>query len=273
MKQRIKMVITDLDGTLLYDNLPMAEENITALKELRKQGIVTVLATGRSLFSLYKVIPKDFPLDYLIFSTGSGIMDWQKKELLYTQHLGKEKIDKIIEILLEYEVDFMIHDPLPENHKFFYFGAKDNNPDFARRISIYHDHAQKVRMPIDIDVATQCLVILRADQLELFEIIKNRLDFVKVVRTTSPLDHRSIWMEIFPSDVSKGKAAEILANRLNLSADDIVGIGNDYNDIDLLDWTKTSFVVNNAPAELKNRYKTIDRNDHKGFYEIVKQLL
>ncbi len=273
MDSKIKMVITDLDGTLLYDNLPIATENIEALRELRAKGIYCVIATGRSLFSLYKVIPADFPLDYLIFSTGTGIMNWQQKEIISSQHLKRECVEKIVAILLEFEVDFMVHETLPENHKFYYFGSDKPNPDFARRIALYHDHAQRVRFPIDIDEAAQCLVILRPDQLQLFDMIKQRLDFVKVVRTTSPLDHRSIWLEIFPKHVSKGKAAAELAERLGLSADEIIGIGNDYNDIDLLDWTRTSFVVNNAPPELKEKYHTVRRDDHKGFYQIIKKLL
>ncbi|PIE66451.1 MAG: hypothetical protein CSA26_00815 [Desulfobacterales bacterium] len=48
-----------------------------------------------------------------------------------------------------------------------------------------------------------------------------------------------------------------------------MGIGNDYNDIELLDFTALSYMVANAPAELKERYGQTSSNDNHGVYQAI----
>jgi hydroxymethylpyrimidine pyrophosphatase-like HAD family hydrolase len=92
-----------------------------------------------------------------------------------------------------------------------------------------------------------------------------------VIRSTSPLDGKSIWIEIFPKTVSKGLAAAWLCQRLGCDPANVIGIGNDYNDIDLLNWTQHSFVVENAPYELKQKFQITESNVNSGFTKVVQK--
>ena len=74
-KSSIKIVFTDLDGTLLNSDQHPGRRDLEMLHRLGEQGIVRVIVTGRNLFSLSKVLGDDFPVDYVIFSTGAGILD------------------------------------------------------------------------------------------------------------------------------------------------------------------------------------------------------
>jgi hydroxymethylpyrimidine pyrophosphatase-like HAD family hydrolase len=49
-----------------------------------------------------------------------------------------------------------------------------------------------------------------------------------------------------------------------------LAVGNDYNDLELLDWADHAFVVANAPAELCARYALVASNDEAGFSEAVR---
>jgi hydroxymethylpyrimidine pyrophosphatase-like HAD family hydrolase len=94
----------------------------------------------------------------------------------------------------------------------------------------------------------------------------------QVIRATSPTDGASTWVELYPRGVNKASAAAWLwegAERPLLR----VAIGNDYNDLDLLDWADLSFVVGNAPPELRARYATVATNDAAGFSEAVRRAL
>ncbi|MBW2583573.1 MAG: HAD hydrolase family protein [Deltaproteobacteria bacterium] len=53
----------------------------------------------------------------------------------------------------------------------------------------------------------------------------------------------------------------------------IVSVGNDYNDIDLLEWTPSSYVVNNAPSDLKNRFTCVASNNNGGVAEAARRWL
>ena len=52
---------------------------------------------------------------------------------------------------------------------------------------------------------------------------------------------------------------------------DIVSVGNDYNDLDLLEWTVNSYVVDNAPADLKNRFAIVASNNNGGVSEAARR--
>ncbi|MFO8053744.1 MAG: HAD-IIB family hydrolase, partial [Bacteroidales bacterium] len=125
----IKLVATDMDGTLLNDAQQVSESNIKTLKGLETNGIIRVVATGRSYYSFRQLVSPDFPIDYLVFSTGAGIMNWKTKDLIYSRYLEAEKVKVIARIFFNQRVDFMIHHIIPDNHYFDYCQFGYPNPD------------------------------------------------------------------------------------------------------------------------------------------------
>ncbi len=99
--------------------------------------------------------------------------------------------------------------------------------------------------------------------------LRKRLPEFNIIRTTSPLDEKSTWIEVFPENASKSIAAEWLTDRLNISSSKVLAIGNDFNDLDLLEWSGTRFVVANAPGELRSKYRTVSSNDNNGVAEAI----
>jgi Cof subfamily protein (haloacid dehalogenase superfamily) len=266
-----KMVVTDLDGTLLNPQHRISDKDFRSLKLLGDNKIYRIIATGRSIFSLHKVIPSDFPIDYLIFSSGSGILNWTTKEIIYAQSLNSEDIAIIANFLLKMNIDFMIQKPIPHNHHFVYHQTGNENPDFFHRIKIYEQFAQPLTSDLsEFGDACQFVAIIQKN-VSVYESIKDKLSQFKVIRSTSPLDGSSIWIEIFPKAVSKGSAAAWLCQRLGCDPAAVVGIGNDYNDIDLLNWTQHSFVVENAPRELKQKFEITDSNVNSGFTKVIQK--
>jgi len=267
---KIKIVFTDLDGTLLRHDRKISKRDMNTLYKLGKAGIKRVLATGRSLFSLKRVLPDTFPIDYVVFSCGVGCMDWYKKEILTSNTLPNKHVQKIIATLIKQEIDFMVHKPVPDNHHFFYHRAQENNPDFDRRLSFYADYGTPLKLNTEyVCDASQVLAIISEEKLHYQ--IREKLRNVRVIRTTSPLDNTSIWVEIFPLQVSKGHAAKWLCEYLAIPRKSSIGIGNDYNDIELLEWTHHSFVVDNAPQELRDMFNSTTSNQCHGFSEVIQR--
>ena len=102
-----------------------------------------------------------------------------------------------------------------------------------------------------------------------YKYIANNLESLSVIRTTSPIDGKSTWIEIFPSSVSKSQAAEWLRLKCNIPRTRVMAVGNDYNDLDLLKWAHRSYVVGNAPNDLKSRFQIVAVNTQNGFSEAV----
>jgi Cof subfamily protein (haloacid dehalogenase superfamily) len=266
----IKALFTDLDRTLLKDNGMFSEANLKAMKDLSENNVKLIIATGRNILSAKKVLTKKHDFDFLMFSSGAGIINWQNSEIIYENNLNTRDTQRTIDILLNNEVDFMVHDVIPENHKFYYW-IHHSLPDFKRRIKLYEEFAQPLELNRSPIKATQLLVVLKQEEEEKYESIKNELKFVKVIRATSPLDNKSIWLEIFPRNISKGQSAEWLCRNLEIEQEETVGIGNDFNDLDMLSYTGQSYVVANTPQEIKVLYPTVKSNNDAGFTDMLKK--
>jgi hydroxymethylpyrimidine pyrophosphatase-like HAD family hydrolase len=272
------MVVTDLDGTLLDADARLGGVNRRTLERLGETGGLRVVATGRSLYSAEQVLDADFPIDYLVFSSGAGILDWRSRELLCVNEMLGEHVGGVRDLLLAMELAFMVHLGVPDNHHFYYHrpaGLPSGtpmaaNPDFERRCKRYQAFAR----PLDGHAleglrVTQFLAIEAPGDTSQYNALVAELDHLNVVLTTSPLDHRSRWIEIFSSAASKSRAAEWLRCRHAVAHQDVLAIGNDYNDRDLLDWADHAYVVANAARSLKERYAVVASNDDQGFAEAV----
>ena len=270
--RKFKLVVTDLDGTLLSSCGKVSATDVNTLVKLGEKGVIRAIATGRSPYSFEKVMPKDFPIDYLIFSSGAGALNWKTKEILYTTELLPAEVQLVADKLIAHEVDFMVHEPIPANHRFLYHATGNVNPDFYRRIEIYNNFCQPFISGVPYDTcATQILAVLPGC-VNRFEEVKMLFTEQKVIRATSPLDGESIWLEIFKKDVSKAYGIKWLCHAFNIGDDEVFTIGNDFNDLDMLQGFENSFVVANAPIELRQNFETVKSNNDSGFSDAVNRV-
>ncbi|MFP4546491.1 MAG: HAD family hydrolase [Fidelibacterota bacterium] len=271
-KSTIKIVFTDLDGTLLNSNQVISRADLEMLHQLKDKNIVRVIATGRNLYSLNRALASDFPVDYVIFSSGAGIMDWKTKHLIHSCNLTRDQINSVSALLMREKINFMLHRKVPDNHQFYYFHHDEMMEDFQRRLNLYLDHGNRMHVVHpDLNLASQFLAIF--DDLEKFEAIRRQLENVKVIRTTSPLDHQSIWMEIFHPRVSKKSGCRWVCDHLGIEQRNTISFGNDYNDLDMLEWTAQSYVVANSPPPLRDKFHTTTSNNKNGFSKILQDLV
>ena len=256
-KNKTQIIITDIDGTLLDNSSKLSERNRDTLKYLKENRVTIVLATGRSLFSAKKVIiENDFLhlIDFVIFSTGAAIFDVKRDNIFRQYNLSNNEISEIKEYLNEIQIDFMIQQIIPDNH---FFSYKKNsrfkkNPDFYKRIEIYNDCI--IESNIKLESATQFVAIVPEQGDKILNQIKLKFqEKYSIIKTTSPLDKKSIWIEIFPKNVLKSTASNYLLEKLSLSNKALVTVGNDFNDMDLLKIGKENYLLENAPKELKKK--------------------
>jgi hypothetical protein len=265
----VKMVVTDLDGTLLRDDKSIDSIERTTFENLGKKGVVRVAATGRSLYSISKVIPDDFPFDYVVFSTGSGIINFKTRQIMNSNGLTAQQTEKVAHLFKNENLDFTVHFPIPENHCFNYFQQNPDNVGFNSYREFYKEFCQPINFSKPfVDNTCQLLTIMNLD-IERFNGIKSKLNGYKVIRTTSPIDHSMMWMEVFPENVSKGHAIHWLCEYLGIEKESVLAIGNDFNDIDVLDYVGHARLVENSHPELKERYPLVSSNNENGVSKAI----
>ena len=278
--------VTDFDGTLYRDDHTISSVDFETFKKLGALNIKRVIATGRTLYSALKVIPQQFPIDYLIFSSGAGVMEWETRTIIKSYSLNKTQVEKTVKILKENRCDFMLHKKIPDNHYFYYYKSPANKSsagesDFDKRCDAYSDFCSELDdEATGVEEACQFVVVIPPDPVlsptEKYEELKEKLKKtggLHIIRATSPIDKKTLWVEIFPEVVSKAHGIKIIADILSSNYNSIVAVGNDFNDLDMLRWVKNAFVVENAPVEIKKGFVTVKSNNENGFTDAVNKYL
>ncbi|RLF06541.1 MAG: hypothetical protein DRJ64_04340, partial [Thermoprotei archaeon] len=230
----MKVLFCDIDGTLAGRNFIIPQKHIKALEMLKKSGWYLVAATGRNPFSIEKVLTDETPFDEVMFTTGVGVMQWPSREIIYSLTLEDRVIKKAISLFDNLGFDVMVQQPHPENHHFFYLQKEQMGDDTQRRLDIYQNFAKPLDKEHLMHVSGANVVAVGDESDTIWNQVVAHFPEAKVVRATSPLDGKSMWIEIYPKGAGKAAAAQSIAERLNILPKDCVGIGNDYNDIELL---------------------------------------
>jgi hydroxymethylpyrimidine pyrophosphatase-like HAD family hydrolase len=263
----------DMDGTLLLPGRGFHQRDIAALEALGEMRILRVVATGRSPFSFYRMMgERVLPIDYLALSSGAAIQDYHSGKYLRSLSMTREDTSYAVEILTELGYDFCLQGEIPENHVFTYRYTSGANPDMERRIAYYPGHCRPMISGDENVVSTQIVVIVPPDRTEgvLEAVVEHLGDSYNVLRTTSPLDGESLWIEVFPRGISKSEGVAWIAGKNGLTGKDCAAVGNDYNDHDLLEWAGSAFVVENSPAHLRSRFREVPSGADGGVAEAAR---
>lgn len=268
------MVVTDLDGTLLQNDHTISKRDNETLEMLGRLNICRVAATGRNLFKVRQVLTEKSPFDYIILSSGAGIMDWKSQTLIKTLSIPAEETGQIINFLINRKQNFKVSRELPDNHNFAWWQSYDC-PELTRYVT-YHRLLGKEEMidPEKPFISSQVLMFFPSSS-DKFGTLKEKIlkafPDLSIIRTTSPLSTDYTWMEIFPKGVSKAQGIQDLCKLTGILRENTLSIGNDYNDMEMLDFTQHSYVVDNAPGDLKLKYLISLAHHQDGFSYAVNQ--
>ncbi len=273
----IKLVATDLDGTFLKNDQTISTKNLDALHRLGEINIVRVAATGRNLHKVKEVLNGSIPFDYVVFSSGAGVFDWKAKKHIYNKNIERESSQKLVNYFIEKRLNFHAFFPVPENHKHWYFRGEKHCEEFERYFQFNNAFASDLsENEFPKTSLCQFLLIIPEDDKK-FEKMKNEIEAIspniRVIRTSSPITKSFIWVEVFQKSVSKGNGVKHICDLLNIKYTDTMGIGNDYNDIDLLNFTGHSFITKNAPTQISELDKGAPSNENDAFAFVTQPIL
>lgn len=247
--------VSDLDGTLLQ-NGALEQTDVEAWRTLADHNILRVIATGRSLHSFQHCLPGNFPLDYAILSTGNMVLDWKSGEIVFASRISAGEAQGVADLLVDLDISFMLHDDLPDTHRFRYHCGGSPAPDFQRRLATHAAHGRPWTGSSITKSISQFLAIVENGESHLADQIQKTLPQHSVIRATSPLDDRSVWVEIFAAEVSKSWGIRRILEHIGRPELPVAAIGNDYNDKDMLDFADISFRVHDAFLEADPAYIT-----------------
>ncbi len=265
------LLATDLDGTLAVGGI-INKTDLAAAESLKARGIPILVITGRNPKSMKKVENLWGVADEILFSSGSGLLTAPQALPTERARLSPGDVAEITAIVTDAGEDYCVLDPVPANHQFSWKCRRPHqeNPDFVSRMNIYAEWARPdIGSP---GPASQALVIFPPG-ITPGSGLKKALSKWSVFHSSSPIDHESIWLEIFPSGMTKGSALAEWCLMKNIDRERVLALGNDFNDEAMLSWAGMGRVVENAPQALKERFTVLPPAGQGGFTAAAMEIL
>lgn len=240
----IKLIASDIDGTLLNDNHELTPELIEVVEGLSEKGVILTLATGRMFESAIPIAEK-FNIDVPIISYNGGLI----KRGLSGEVISDLRIElSEAKVLIDY--------------------AHENNLVFHTYINdvLYIEYANEYTSRYEKIVGTTAVVID-----DIFATIAELGLPTKILYWCEPDELKNHWNEVagrlhggvfitqsaayfleFVSiEAGKGNAVRLVAKLMDIDTEDILGIGDNINDMTLLEAVGTKVAMGNAVDELK----------------------
>lgn len=276
-EKNIKLVATDLDGTFLKNDRTVSPRNLEAHHRLGEKNITRVVATGRNLRKVNEVLHHGIPFDYIVFSSGAGVYNWKAQKHIFNQNITPASTRRLIKHFRQKEYNFYAFAPAPENHRLWFYRGKDECREFNKYLTFHNSFSEPLPSNGEFDGGLcQFLLIIPEDESN-FSALKDEIESlcteIRVIRSSSPVTDGYIWVEVFHRGVSKGAGVNQVCKLLGVAPCETMGIGNDYNDLDLLGFTGSSFLTQNAPDGLKKLFTLVPSNEEDAFAHSVQPLL
>jgi Cof subfamily protein (haloacid dehalogenase superfamily) len=250
---KYKMLVCDIDGTLLNSQSQLTRRTKEVLHKVSANGIKVTLATGRRLVNAVP-IAEELGIDApLILSNGTVIVDVLNQKTLLHKPLPKNVVERILPLLQKSELWTRLYrhsfegietyyDRLPKIPEAWLFTSKD--PKRGQQLEYTHDS-------LDFDPVNIVVLDERNKVDPVIEKIQKELintPFNLLVHHDFP---EYLLLEILHHECSKASGIDFLAKQMGIERDEIIVVGDNVNDIEMVEYAGWGVAMGNAVEELK----------------------
>ena len=263
----IEAVFIDLDGTLLNENHEISQANRLALKDLEKRNISFFIATGRPEQLVKKIVDD---LNYkkpLIMYNGSVIGHPFKTERMLNLTLNDHTTESIVKycqknnhIVMLYTQHAIFSD---RNERVDFFEEKN------KTYSVKHQAIFKMLSEYQGEEVNKILIVERNDlRYKTVKAFVNKLD-------VSTVQSQHGFLDVNPLNASKGNAAREIMKHFNIDPTKTLAIGDQENDLSMLDSVNRFVAMGNATESVKNKADdvTLSNSDNGVAYCLAKYVI
>lgn len=271
---KYKMIAVDMDGTLLKDNKEVSEVNKEAIRKAREAGVKVVVCTGR-IFTSAKAYAKIVgSLAPIIASNGAYIREKDKDEVIYEKPLPVEKLLKVISIIKEQGFYPHIYTTNTIYTEKLVFSSKNYatwNENLAEKDRVIIEIVEDINEVVSDGRHLFIKAVAMGDDLEKLNVLRNRIKEEVEVSIMSSVPNN---LEITEFGTSKGEGVRILADFYGIKKEEVICIGDNENDISMIEYAGLGVAMENSPEAIKAiaDYVT-DTNENDGVAKVIEKFI
>lgn len=261
----IRLIATDLDGTLLRSDGSVSERSVGALRAAEDAGIVVVVATGRPPRWVQPVAERLEHTGMAICANGAVVVDLHTERVLEARPLSREIVLKVAEVIRSGVSGVA-------------FAVETTSRGFGQEPG-YHTHLDDFRnepwiAPIE-DLAADDVVklLVRHEEMSPDEL----LDMARALAgDVAELTHssKSALLEVSAAGVTKASTLARVAQSHGIDPEEVVVFGDMPNDLPMLAWAGEGYAMANAhPDVLAAAERFAPTNDEDGVAQVIEDLV
>jgi len=263
----LRLIAIDIDGTLLNPEFQISETDLATLRRVHAQGIEVILVTGRRhTFAL--PIAQQLGFDLWLISSNGAVTRSLAGVTFHRDLLPEETCRELLRLMQEFRGQTVLT-----------FDSDDLHGDGSGTIVIEHldqleasiqrwleKNKQYIQfvVPIENALTTDPVQAMFCGPVALMQRALHALAScglpVTVLRTEYPGRDLSI-VDVLNAGCSKGHALERWANYRHITREQVMAVGDNYNDIEMLAFAGRPFIMGNASEELRRRGWTLTRSN------------
>lgn len=248
VKNMYKLIAVDLDGTMLNSYGVVTEHTKKSIKKSIEKGTDVIIASGRPIDSIKTIAKEIGSENYFIAGNGALIYDIKKDEVIYEKYMSKQKILEIIKICEENSISYNVYTDktilakaLKYNVLYYHkenLKKEENKKTHINIVENMYEYVKNMKEEKFLKV-TVCddnksifnSIIRKLRQLDDIEVLDVLHMSRKTIRQgTEDITIEYYYTEISSANVGKWEALKFLMNRLNISSNELIAIGDNIND-------------------------------------------
>jgi len=263
---KIKLVAIDLDGTLLDNDRKISPRAKKTIRGVRKKGVEVTLATGR-MFASARPFAQELGLNLpLITYQGALVKISDTGEVLYHRNVPSHLAQKVVKLAQEwnYPINFYVDDCVLVEK------MTPQALDYARKYNVLVEEVGDLSTLAHLQPIKLLVINEREEELNRFEEECRRI-FGESLHITKSLPE---YLEFMHPEATKAKGVEAVANHMGIEREEVMAIGDSYNDLEMLKYAGLAVVMGNAREEIKAvaDYVT-SSNEDDGVAEALEHLI
>lgn len=267
---KYKLLVLDVDGTLLNDAKEISKRTLAALLKVQQMGVRIVLASGRptyGLMPLAKLLELGNYGGFILSYNGGQIISADNGEILFERRINPEMIPYLEKKARKNEFAiFTYHDDV----------ILTDSPDniHIQREAMLNDLkiVQEEELSIAIDFAPCKCMLVSDDEMALQELEdhwKRRLNGALDVFRSEPY-----FLEVVPCAINKANTLGVLLEQLEIEREDVIAIGDGVCDVTMIQLAGMGVAMGNAQDSVKACADWVtDSNENEGVAVAVEKLI
>lgn len=240
----IKLIASDLDGTLLSDDKKLPADFPRVLQRLKSSGIIFAAASGRDFNGAAQFFGSMIKDIIFICDNGANIYIDGKPYLSHTIS-AKNKEDILAKLADIGSKDFIM---CGSKSTYYSYGS----PAFMKKMSAHYSPTTFVENVRDIQDEIYRISVYDASgdiRSKVYTPLMDSFERQNTIHISA-----DIWLDIMDKSADKGVGMKFLQNKFSISPEETMAFGDFYNDIPLLNSAGHPYVMANAKEDLKQLY-------------------